>query len=904
MMRRLVPLFCLLLSARVPAQQDVSAAGAGTANRNAGPAGSAYNHAAAPAVQAAHVTGSIHVDGKLDEPAWGSAPPATAFRQVDPVDGAPPSEKTEVRVLIDDDAVYVGAHLFEKNPANVRPRLSRRDEAVDGDIFAVTFDSRHDHLTGYYFRVTAGGAIRDAFANGANPEDRDLSWDAVWDAAVSIDSTGWSAELRIPLSQLPYNRTQDPAWGIQFERYSWNKQENDVFAYTPKTEKSGINRFGHLTGLGQLPAPRRVELLPYVSSRAEYRQATPGDPFRGGSEYHASVGADLKYRVTSGLTLNGTVNPDFGQVEVDPAVVNLTAFETFFEEKRPFFVEGRDVFNFGQIRAFNSYGFPTMFFSRRIGRAPFLQLDGPDFNYVDEPQQTTIAGAAKLTGKTHGWSLGTLEALTTREQARFVDTLNVRRSQEVEPLTNYFVSRVRRELRAGSTTVGALVSAVNRDLNDDVLRADLRSGAYLGGLDLNHAWANRSWALDASFAASMVQGSEDAIAATQLSSARYYNRPDARSFEFDSTRTSLSGYAGQLALTRLAAKHWTGNVAYQVTSPGFEVNDIGFQTDADRHAFSTQLGYQETQPGGPFLNYNGAVFTNQTLNYDGDLVYNAVAGFFNGAFKNFSGVFVRADYNGPRYDDRLTRGGPVARLPKGVATQFQFFSDQRKRYTANVTLKVNRDGAGNWTRTYIASVAVQPTSALRVTLEPELDNIHSLAQYLTTVPDAGATQTFGARYVFATLDERQLAIVGRVDWTFTPRLSLQTFIQPLVFAGDFRDFKELRAPRTYDFNVYGRDVGSVTREPDGSVTIDPDANPASDDQFTLPQPNFNFRSLRGNAVLRWEYRPGSTLYFVWQQSRIDQDPVGDFRLGRDYRALFGAQPQNIFAVKATFWISR
>src|SRR6266542_3865647 len=349
------------------------------AQQSAQPASnSTYNHDAAPVVRAAPLKGQIDVDGKLDEPAWAAATPVSQFTQHDPHEGMPASEKTEVRILIGDDALYVGARMTD-NPANIRPRLSRRDEPVDGDVFALHLDPRLDHNSGYYFRVTAGGAVRDAtiLAGGG----LDLSLDAVWEAKVSRDATGWTAELKIPLSQIPYNRNQD-TWGIQLERYSWNKQEQDLFAFTPKSQAGGVSRFGHLTNLGNLPAPRRLDLVPYASTRAEYLEVAAGNPFRGRNAYFGSAGLDLKYRITSNLALNATVNPDFGQVEVDPAVVNLTAFETFFPEKRPFFVQDRSLFSYGDFRTFNSYGEPTIFFSRRIGRSPQRSLGGPGFGYV------------------------------------------------------------------------------------------------------------------------------------------------------------------------------------------------------------------------------------------------------------------------------------------------------------------------------------------------------------------------------------------------------------------------------------------------------------------------------------------------------------------------------------------
>jgi hypothetical protein len=849
---------------------------------------------------AARLTGSINLDGRLDEPAWASASPATSFTQYDPTEGAPATEKTEVRVLVGADALYIGAKLYESNPANIRPRLSRRDEPVDGDVFAVTLDSRHDHLTGYYFRVTAGGAMRDAVAGG--PNGLDLSWDAVWEAAVFTDSSGWSTEIRIPFSQLPYNRG-DRVWGIQFERYRWNKQEDDFFAFTPKKEVGGVARYGHLVGLGDLPAPSRVELTPYVSTRAEFLEVPAGNPFRNGKDYFASTGLDLKYRLTSSMTVSATVNPDFGQVEVDPAVVNLTAFETFFPEKRPFFVEGRELFRFGDIRTFNSYGSPTYFFSRRIGRQPQRDIGGSGIAFVDAPQQTTIATAVKLTGKTRGgWSTGILDAVTARETANFADASGVRGHAEVEPLSNYFVGRLRREMREGNTVVGSMLTAVNRDLHDPALRNLLRSNAYVGGLDLNHSWMNRDWAFDASLAGSQVHGLSSVIAAIQRSSARYFQRPDAKSFHFDPNRTSLSGLAGQAALIKSGGLHWGGNLAYQFSTPGLEVNDLGFESQTDRRAVSTDLHYQENTPGRFLRNWIIAGFTNQAWNYDGDITFNNYASFAEGTFNNFAGFFLRADYSAEGFDDRLTRGGPVARQPRAIATDVNFFSDRRKVYTASIEWYWNRDVEGGFAHNYSLQLGVQPKPGVKFSFEPNLQKARSVAQWVTTSTDALATRTYGNRYVFATIDQTTLVLVTRADWTFTPKASLQIYLQPLISAGDYSAFKELRAPRTFDFDVYGQDVGTISKT-GGVYTIDPDANAATANSIQVPDPNFNFRSLRGNGVFRWEYRPGSALFFVWQQQRVDSEPFGDFDFSRDFRGLVRRHPNNVFTIKATYYLA-
>lgn len=832
----------------------------------------------APVARVSRVSaGSITIDGRLDEAAWSTAEPVTSFTQFDPKEGEPATQRTDVRILIDGEAIYFGARMFESDPAKLRPRLARRDESVDGDVIAITLDSRHDHLSGYFFRVTAGGAVRDAVATqGGDDVSLDLTWDAVWEAKTSIDAQGWIAEIRIPLSQIPYNRVADPVWGIQIERFRWNDFEQTFFAFTPRREVRGLQSYAHLVGLGELPAPSRIELLPYVTTRGEYRIVDANNPFRSGDDYFLEAGLDLKYRLTSNVTVNATFNPDFGQVEVDPAVVNLTQFETFFPERRPFFIEGRELFRFGQIRTYNSFGFPTAFFSRRIGRAPQGRVDGPEIAHVDAPDQSTILGAAKITGKTAGgWSLGLLEAVTGEEEADFVTTGNVRGTAVVEPLTNYFVGRAGREMRRGNTLIGAYASAVNRRLEDDVLAAFLRREAYAGGVDLRQTWNNRTWALDASLMGSYVGGTREAIRSTQLAPQHYYQRPDAQSFHVDSTRTSLAGVAGQVALTKLAGAHWLGNIAWQQTTPGFEVNDIGFQSNADRRALSTDVFYRETKAGKVFRNYVGGVFTNQTWNADGDIVFNNYSAFLELNLLNFSGVSLRYDYVAPSFDDRLTRGGPVTRSTQGWVGQVGWFSDQRKRAFGNVNVSYDRYQSGFTSTTISTNLNWSPSATVWVVAGPQFLRAYNPAQFLSSSPTGGPAATYGGRYVFAELDQREISMTARVNWTFSPVLSLQTFLQPLVSAGDFGRMKQLRAARTFEFDPLGGNA-------DGG--------------------DFNFRSLRGNAVLRWEYRPGSTLYLVWQQFRSGQEAFGDFRFGRDVRGVFESRPENVVAVKATYWL--
>ncbi len=859
------------------------------------------DHAAAPRMQAMALEGEIHLDGQLDEPAWLAATPARLATQRDPNEGQPPSEQTEIRVLVGQNALFIGARMFDDEAAKIVSRLGRRDDQQPSDRLTIRIDSRHDHLTAFVFDVYPAGNKGDASAGSDGNQDG--SWDPVWDVVTRTDSLGWTAEVRIPLSQLRYDRTADE-WGIQVVRFIQRKQEEDVFSYIPKTENGDVNRYGHLDGMRSLPAPRRLEVMPYVSGRAELTPRTAGDPFRDGHDLFGSAGGDVRLGLTNDLTLDATINPDFGQVEVDPAVVNLTAFETIFPEKRPFFVEGSDLFSFGQLRAFNQFGSPTTFFSRRIGRSPQGGITDPNAAFTDVPAQTTIAGAAKITGKTRGgWSIALLDAMTPLERGRYTTGPGspVLR-QAVEPFTNYAAARIRRELNQGNTAVGVLLTSVNRSLQDQVLQDSLRSSAYLAGVDFNHSWGRRNWALDASFVTSLLQGRASAITRAQRASARYYQRPDATSLDYDTTRTSLSGYAAQIALTKLGGGHWQGNVAYQEKSPGYETNDLGVTQTVGRRSIATDIHYYQPKPGKLLRDYTLGFQTGNDWNYDGDHTTSYVGLIENARFHNFWSVNSDLYYNFSSISDQQTRGGPLLMLPDRGGADLFLQSSNRGSLSVGANAGIAWNSAGGYGRSLGLTASLRPSPNVRLSFEPSYTRSHALSQFVRGVIDPLATRTFGRRAVFATVDQHELALDTRLEWTFTPRMSLQLFVQPLISSGDYNDYKEFRTPRTFHFDVYGRDVGTIQRDQaTGVVTVDPDGTgPAA--PFTFAEQNFNFRSLIANLVFRWEYRPGSTLFLVWQQSRAGQASNGDFSFRRDFGAIFDNPATNVLALKLSYWL--
>jgi hypothetical protein len=864
-------------------------------------------------MRAVRVDQPIRLDGRFDEAAWAGADVAGDFVQRQPQVGEPSSERTEVRVLYDDGAIYVAARMFDPHPDSMQAPLARRDQPVtNSEWFNVVLDSYHDRRTAFRFGVNPAGLRRDVYHFDDGNEDS--SWDAVWEVATAVDSAGWTAEFRIPLSQLrftPPAAGAEQTWGVQFFRYISRRDEWSHWAPWLPTYAGFVSRFGELRDIRGLRAPRRLELMPYSSARLDRQPERDGDPFYSANDAGGSVGVDVKLGVTSGLTLTGTVNPDFGQVELDPAVVNLTAFETQFSERRPFFVEGADVFRFGQLQNFNGYGSPQFFYSRRIGRAPQRGVStSADAPFVDEPEQSTILAATKLSGRTvGGWTVGFMDAVTQREEARFVDADGQEHATPVEPMTNYFIGRVRRDLNGGATTVGGMVTGVNRDLSDDELHPLLRSSAYVGGVDFEHSWARRLWTVSGYVAASRVAGSADAIAQTQRSSARYYQRPDADYLAVDPERTALGGTAAALAVQR--SGDWDMSVQLRNVTPGFEMNDMGFANRGDFRSLATFLGRRVTKPTRLLRQYSTAVFTTHAWNTGGDALYSDLGLGLNGTFHNLWNAGLNLNYEPETRDDRLTRGGPLAASPASWGVSGYVSSDPRKRLSLSANGYAGGDRAGGSDRQAGFTLNLRPNPSVQVSAGPSVGITRDPDQYLFDEADAAATETYGARYVFGRLHQTTVSMDMRLDWTFTPTVSLQLFAQPFVAAGDYRDFREFTTPGQSEYAVYGRDRGTVCElaaEGGRSYAIDPTqaiycaGAGEAEGLLRLDDPDFNVRSLRGNAVLRWEYRPGSALFFVWQQERSGFEALGGFDAGRDVGRLFREPARNVFLVKATYWI--
>jgi len=867
----------------------------------------------AKSVRALRAADPITLDGRLDEPAWKDAAASTGFTQNDPQDGTPATEPTDVWVAYDDHALYVAAFCHDSEPSKIRKRLGRRDSQTDSDWFMVAVDPYLDKRSGYAFYANPAGCITDAaLSNDVNDDD---SWDGVWETKTAINGEGWTIEIRIPFNQIRFPKKDEYVWGINFKRMIRRKNEESTFNWTPKSESAFVSRFATLEGLRGISPGGSVEFMPYAVSQAQFRPAESGNPFETGHRTLASAGFDLKIGLKSNLTLDATVNPDFGQVEVDPAVLNLSAYETYYEEKRPFFIEGASLFNnFGRggvfINANINWPSPAFFYSRRIGRAPQGYVTEAGFARV--PDRTTILGAAKLTGKLgRSWNVGWLNAVTGRESAR-IDQLGTRLTQEVEPLTYYGALRVQKDFNEGKSGIGLMATGVARDLDDETLAGILNKSALSLAAD---GWVSldkkKSWVLGGWAGATRVEGSVEDILRLQNSSMHYYQRPDATHVEVDPTATTLSGWAGRINLAKQSGNLLVlANVG--AISPGFNPNDTGFQYGgSDVINLQFLPGYQWTKPGklfryalvlgGWFRNYDFG----GNKNWDGGLLE------FQAQLRNFWQFDVMFAYNPDTVSKNQTRGGPLAVIPSGYQFNLMLETDNRKPVVLELSgttyqrPRASEEWAGE------LAVRWKPISNFSLSVGPTLGHERNDIQWVTGVEDALMTATSGKRYVFGRLAQTVIGSEIRLDWTFTPKLTLQAYLQPYLAVGHYDAFKELAGPKTFAYNLYGDGGwgdgagganGSTIGydEVNGAYTVDPDGAAGAAPPFLFGNPDFNYKSLRGTVVLRWEYRPGSLLYFVWTQNRADYANPGDLRFGRDMTDLFSAPGDNIFLLKVSY----
>ena len=844
---------------------------------------------------------SMKIDGRLDEEAWQNAQVGSDFTQRYPDPGLPATMRTEVRVLYDAEAMYVGARMYDPHPDSIAAPLARHDPGdVSSDWIDVIFDSYNDRRTAYRFGVNPAGTKLDVYH--FNDSDGDDAWDALWDVATRIDSLGWTAEYRIPLSQLRFHGSPgEQTWGLNFYRAVARRDEWTFWSPYLPSMPGFVSAMGILRGVVGIQPPSPIEVTPYVRSSVARQPISSGDPFAKRQRFEGAAGVDFRLGLGSALSLTGTINPDFGQVEVDPAIINLSAVETFLPEKRPFFLEGSGIFQFGSIPVRSALSFSQPIHWRRIGRAPQLS---PNAAWSEVPEQTTILGAGKLSGQLDGgWSLGFADAVTQREEARIVAESGDRGSQLVEPLTNYFVGRGKRDFNDGRASFGFLTTATNRSLSGDA--ADrLRSSALLFGVDGSASTRDRSWIVGGYFIQSRVGGTTDAIAATQRSSVRYLQRPDKDYSLFDANRKSLSGRDAALGIVYLG-KPWFGSTQIRETTPGYEPNDLGYASRSDVRTATAQFGGEWNSSKAKLRSNRVTAFTQHAWNFGGNGIYHRIGLANSTTLSSFWNTNWQFSYRPPLFSDKHTRGGPLVQVPRQWDMSGGISTDGRKSVIGSLQGSLEDQAENGIESSLSALVRVRPSSALEISAAPTLALLRDGAQYIRTVRDVLASATYGSRYIFSTLRQRTLSIDGRADWTLTPALSFQLFAQPFVSTAKFGGYKELRRPGKYEFDVYGRDRGTISTLADGRFEIDPDGT-GSASPFVIGESNersFVTRALRVNAVLRWEYRGGSSVYVVWQQSRDGEGLVSDGYQDGINRVLDVAA-KNVLFVKASYRLGR
>ncbi len=843
------------------------------------------------------VNEKIKIDGKLTEKVWQNKG-RDDFVQSTPIDGGKPSERTVVWVAYDKKNLYVAARLYDSDPKKIVKRTGTRDSDTDSDEFILSIDPYNDKRSGYLFKVNPANSILDgALYNDSN---RDDSWDGVWESAVKIDSKGWTVEIKIPFNQLNFKSDKkEMIWGINFERVIKRKNEKVSFIWIPRSDTGFVSHFAKLIGLRDIKPGIYTELLPYIVGKTDFYPKEEGNPFKTGNDFSGNMGLDAKINLKSNLTLNLTFNPDFGQVEVDPAVMNLTAYETYFEEKRPFFVEGASIFDFGRGGThFNiniNWTPPEFFYSRRIGRPP----QGYAYaEYSRYPDRTTILGASKLTGKIgNNWNIGIISALTARE---FADTYtdNTEGSQEVEPMSFYGIIRLLKEFDKGKKGIGFIGTGVLRDFDDNNLMGILNKRSFSFGVDgWSYFGKDDNWVASGWFGASIIEGSPERLYYVQLSPQHYFQRPDADYLTLDPSATSLEGWAGRLTVNKEKG-NWFVLSSIGAISPGFDVSDSGFQRETDIINGHMFFGYKNFKPGKILRSFYTAGGIHYSYDFGGDKLNNGFFGMFNGTFLNYWGIGFNLGFFNKGLSKTSTRGGPLMMHPSGEFLSFSLFSDRRKAivFMPRISYMGSKDGGDNlmiggffkW----------KPRTTFTLSVGPHLSFGTDKSQWVTSIKDSYMTETYGKRYIFSSIDTKILSFQIRLSWVFSPKLSFTMFLQPFIAVGDYYGLKELKEPKTYDFNVYG-EGGSTIKFSDNLYIIDPDGEgPAG--EFSIYNPDFNYKSVRGTAVLKWEFKTGSNFYLVWTQNRSSYANTGIFDISNDFNDLINAKGTNIFLAKISY----
>ncbi len=822
------------------------------------------------------------IDGVLDDDCWKEGFWSGNYLQQTPVEGAKPSEKTDIKILYDDKNIYVAIRAFETDVNKIDRQRGRRDDFI-GDIIGVCFDSYYDKRTGFEFDMTAGGSKLDVQLKN---DGWDTNWNAVWEGKVGMEDSAWIAEYRIPLSQLRYSGNKEQIWGLHSWRWINRNQEEDEWNLIPRDNPGLMRSIGELHGIKDIPKSRRIELLPYTLGQVKFSEKEIGNPYATGFDKRMTLGVDAKIGISSDFTLDLTVNPDFGQVEADPAVLNLTAFETFFEEKRPFFLEGKNITDF-------DFGEGNLFYSRRIGQSHNYQPELDSAEYAQSIQNTAILGAAKVTGKTKdGLSVGIINALTAKETIK-KSTPEGEEKLVAEPLSDFFVGRVQKDINGGNTLIGGIITNTSRMINETYLE-NMPERSNTGGIDFTHNWNDKKYFIDAKAVFSLVKGSKLSIATLQNSSARYFQRPDAEHLHLDSTLTSFSGYGGQVTIGKKSGGKFRYNLHLNFRSPELELNEIGFLSTVDQIIQVVNTDYVVTEPKGNVREYSLHLGQTNVFDFGGQYLSSSIN--FNSYFKFENMWYYNISYN--RYfdqtDTRLLRGGPAIYTQGFHCASASFHSNESLKvsYGFNYHFHIFDSGLSNQ-NDFSPNITWRALPSLKFSVDGNYSLLTSGFQYVD--------DNYADKYFMASLYQKTLGLTLRVDYTLTPELTFQYYGNPYISVGEYSQYKIITDAdsKTYD-KLYHQFTDNETAYNADTKTY---TFSNVDQQFEIANPDFNFQQFKSNFVVRWEYKTGSTFYFVWSHGRSQYDEITNMSMRDNINHLVGLKAENLFLVKFNYWLS-
>ena len=831
------------------------------------------------------------IDGDVSDEGWNVVEWSSDFTERDPDEGTPPTYQTLFKIIYDSKYLYIAVKALDNNPELIEQRLSRRD-GFAGDRVNVVIDSYHDKRTAFVFTTTAAGVKGEEIAS-QNGQSWDESWNPVWFTEAKVDENGWTAEMKIPLSQLRFGKSKEQVWGLNVIRNIFRLNERSMWQRIPNTQAGFISESGQLHGLVDLTPQKQLEIQPFTVLQYDSYPKEGNNPYRNGSDFKANAGLDAKIGITNDLTLDLTVNPDFGQVEADPGAIALDGFQIFFREQRPFFVENKNIFDFEFAN-----GSDNLFYSRRVGRNPHRGANLSNGEFADVPLNSTILGAAKFSGKTqNGWSLGILESVTGNEYATIKQVNGNTREEILEPLTNYFVTRVQKDFNDRNSFIGGIFTTTNRNLNDNF--NELHKAAYTGGVDFQHNWKNRAYFVDGNIIMSHVTGSTEAIENTQRSITRLFQRTDATHVSVDSKRTSLTGTGGRIEAGKNGGGNWRYNGGFIWRSPELELNDVGFLRRTDEMIQFANLRYLWQVPTENFR--NASVRINQSSEYDfqGNLNRTRLETEGNINWSNNATSNLGFGTNFSAYSNAFLRGGDRWRTANNRYIYGSFGSDTSKEFSYRIRFtKVGSDEAVFQRSRVSVGFNYQPIDALNISLENQLEITDDRAQYVQTV-------NFGndKRYILGNIKNDEFSTTLRFTYSINPNMSIQFYGQPFISRGRYSNFNYVNIAAADRFtervNLYNQNQISAANS-NGNDYYSIDENMDNIEDYRFNKPDFSFVQFRSNLVARWEYIPGSEIFLVWAQGVVGNENPNSSLSTSLRNQVLSNQKENTFLLKVTY----